>query len=185
MNKNIKENIIKNLKFGESKFIEEIEKNNNLSYEKRNMENIEIVTVYYKSKENIEMIDEFEFDENENYVGLYEEEGIKRREFILYERLDNEQKIHLADFDIINSIENATEKEFTQKEKNELFDTIKRAWLKDETNTALSTIADIIVETYARNEISLETLNNADPYEILDCAIGMGDFENLENIFPY
>ncbi len=110
-----------------------------------------------------------------------DEEETKRREFILYERLDNEQKIHLSDFDIINSIENATEKEFTQKEKNELFDIIKNAWLKDETHTSLATIADAIVEAYAENEISLETLNNADSYEVLDCAIGMGSFENLED----
>lgn len=106
-----------------------------------------------------------------------------RREFELYNELTHEQKIHLADFDIINSIENSTKKEFTQEEKETLLDAIKDAWLKDEESISLSTIADKIVEAYANSEISLDTLDNASSFEILDCAIGIESFEDLEESY--
>ena len=53
---NLKENLINNLKYGETKFVEEIEKNKSLTYEKRNMENIEIVSVYYETEYDSEFI---------------------------------------------------------------------------------------------------------------------------------
>lgn len=179
---NLKEELINNLNLGESKFIEIIENNKNLSYEKRNMGNIEIISVYDERQNNSKLINEFEFDENENYVGSYPVKETKKREFILYEQLTPEQKIHLADFEIINSIENATDKKFVQEEKEELLEIIKKAWLKDESNTSLATIGDAIVEAYANGEVSLDTLNNANSYDILDCAIGIEEFKDLEDI---
>ena len=178
---NLKDKLINNLNLGESKFIEQIENNKDLSYEKRNIENIEIVSVYDEREKDSKLIDEFEFDENENYVGNYEINMPKSKGFELYEQLSPEQKIHLADFEIINSINCATATKFTQREKEVLFEIIHETWLKDESGTSLSTIADKIVEAYGDGEVSLDALDNADVYDLLDCAIGMGSFEDLED----
>lgn len=176
----LKDKIINCLHLGESKFIEEIEKDKNLSYEKRNMENIEIIAVYDEREES-KLIEEFEFDENENYVGDIKINVEKSLEFKLFDKLSLEQRIHLADFNIISSIENATDKDFSQREKEILFEVIKCAWLKDETNISVSTIADAIVEAYANDEVGLEALENASSFEVLDCAIGMGSFEDMQD----
>ena len=174
---NLKENLINNLKYGETKFVEEIEKNKSLTYEKRNMENIEIVSVYYETEYDSEFIEEFEFDENENYVGNYKTEGLKRREFILYEQLTPEQRIHLSDFQIINSIENATDKEFTIEEKNRLFVIIDYTISEHQGQESIASISDEIVQAYAENKIDLDALENLKATEILDCAIGLGSFK--------
>lgn len=111
-----------------------------------------------------------------------ESKKTKRQEFILYEKLSNEQKIHIADFEIINSIENSTDEKFRQEEKEVLLDVIKNAWLKDESNTSLSTIADTIVEAYSNKEVDLEALENANGRDIAICATGYESFENLKDL---
>lgn len=178
---NLKDKLINGLNLGESKFIEQIENNKDLSYEKRNMENVEIISVYDERQGESKLIDEFEFDENEKYVGSYEINRPKSIGFILYEQLTPEQRIHLSDFEIINSINNATKTEFTQREKEVLFEIIQDVWLKDESDISLSRIADSIVEAYGDGKVSLEVLENADIYEILDCAVNLESFESLED----
>ena len=102
---------------------------------------------------------------------------MKRREFILYEQLTPEQRIHLSDFQIINSIENATDKEFTIEEKNRLFVIIDYTISEHQGQESIASISDEIVQAYAENKIDLDALENLKATEILDCAIGLGSFK--------
>lgn len=104
--------------------------------------------------------------------------------FEIYDELPGRIKTHLSDFDIVNSIRSYDWKEainpLNKDIENNLFDVIEDVWLKDEEHTSLSHIADVITEAYASGEISIEALQEANNYEILDCVNGYGDFEDLE-----
>lgn len=163
-------------KQGKNDFIDYI--NKNYKYEILDFENNQLINIYDKDSK---YLGEYEFDENDNYISPIEENI--GHTFTLYERLSISQKIHLSDFMIIYSIENATDKNFNQEEKERLFEVIHDAILDDETDTDRSRIADEIVNAYANNEISIEALENSNNCEILECIVGIGSFETLEEEF--
>lgn len=166
--------LYKKAKLGKSSFIDELYQMKELDFEIRDMENNQIISVYDKDNN---FINEYEFDENENYLDPLDKNV--SHTFTLYNRLSPAQRIHLLDFTIINSIE-AYDKEFKQDEKEKLLRIINDVYLEDENHTDRTTIADEIVEAYANGEVSLETLGEARNSEILDCIIGLGSFDSLE-----
>lgn len=170
----LRQELYKNARLGKSVFLEELSKNEKLSFDIRDIENEQIISVYIEGEE---FIDEFEFDEDENYLDPIAENV--SHTFTLYNRLSAAQRIHLLDFTIINAIESC-EKEFTQDEKERLLEIINDVYLEDENHTDRTTIADEIVEAYANGEVSLKTLEECKATEILDCIIGIGSFDLLE-----
>lgn len=172
----LKSELYKLARLGKSSFIDELLINEKFDFELKDIENNQIVYVY--DKEN-NFISEYEFDEDENYL-----DPLNRNVphiFTLYNRLSPAQRSHLLDFSIIYSIENACEKEFNQEEKGRLLEIISDAFHGDDNNTDRSTISDEIVRAYAEEEVSLETLENADTTDVLDCIIGLGSFCSLED----
>lgn len=172
---NLKRELYEKAKLGKSSFLDDLSKNEKLSFDIRDMDNDQIISVY---DENEEFIEEFEFDEYENYLNPIEKNT--GYVFTLYNRLTSAQRIHLLDFTIINSIENACDKDFKQEEKERLLEVISDAYLEDESHTDRATIADEIVRAYANGEVSLETLEEASNSQILDCIVGLGCFDSLE-----
>lgn len=108
-----------------------------------------------------------------------------KREFELYESLSSEQRIYISDFEIISAIRNypwetAINPINSNRTEERLFDVIHAVLNKDEENTNVSYIADKIVEAWADDLVSLETLEKSSKYAILDCARGVGNFSDLE-----
>lgn len=172
----LKSELYEKARLGKSSFIEELFKNEQFDFEVKDIENNQIVYVY--DKEN-NLINEYEFDEDENYL-----DPLNRNVphiFTLYNRLSPAQRSHLLDFSIIYSIENACKREFNQEEKGRLLEVISDAFQGDDNNTDRSTISDEIVKAYAEGEVTLETLEKADTTDVLDCIIGLGSFSSLEN----
>lgn len=106
-----------------------------------------------------------------------------KREFELYENLSSEQRIHISDFEIISAIRNypwetALNPINTQETEERLFD----VWFKDEENVEISYIADKIIEAWANDLVSLDTLEKSSRYAVLDCVYGVGDFSDLEKV---
>ncbi len=171
---NLKTMLYKQAKQGKSSFIEELSQNKELDFSIRDMENDQIISVYDKDNN---FINEYEFDEGENYLDPLDRNV--SHTFTLYNRLSPAQRTHLLDFTIINAIESC-EKEFKQDEKERLLEIINDAYLDDENHIDRTTIADEIVEAYANGEVSLKTLEESGTTEILDCIVGIGSFESLE-----
>lgn len=108
-----------------------------------------------------------------------------KKEFELYESLSSEQRIYISDFEIISAIKNypwetAINPINSTSTEERLFDVIQAVLNKDEENTNISYIADKIVEAWADDLVSLDTLEKSSKYAILDCVRGVGDFSDLE-----
>lgn len=104
----------------------------------------------------------------------------KRLEFELYDQLTPQQKSHLREFQLINSIKNANEKNLTEEEQDRLFVVIDYVCSENQTEASDVTISDEIVNAYANGYVTLDILEKVNATEILDAAIGIGSFESLE-----
>ncbi len=99
-----------------------------------------------------------------------------------YNNLADIQRKNLDYFMIINSIRNCDiEKRLTLKEEYKLFDIINKTQRKNEEHIDISTIADNIVEAFGNGKISMKALDKASGGDILDCIIGIGGFDYLDN----
>jgi len=98
-----------------------------------------------------------------------------------YECLTAVQKFRICDFLIINSIRNCDiKRKLTTEEEYKLFDIINKTTSELEENIDISIISDNIVEAYGNGKVSMEALEKATGNEILECIIGIGDIEELD-----
>lgn len=170
--------LIEKAKKGESSLLIELENNQKLSYKITELENNKIISIYEKEKKFPNGIAEMEFDKEGNLITPII--GTNKHIFVLYNRLSIEEKVHLYDFSIINAIRSSTEKKLTQDEQESLFSIIDNVSRNEFNETDPCRIADEITKAYVNKEISLEALQNSNDVDILDCIVGIGVFELLE-----
>lgn len=95
-----------------------------------------------------------------------------------YEELTPIQKLHLADFSILNSIdENISGIDLKTKEK--LLNIIQDVWLKDEEHISEIRVADRITEAYRDKKVTLKALESARSRDILQCVYDYDSFTSL------
>lgn len=122
-------------------------------------------------KENIdEMKKEFTNTEREDKWKNIYNIGLK-----YYYELEPHEKIHLPDFEILNSINAILEKP-DLKIQERLLNIIKDVWLVNEENLSESKIADEICEAYKNKKITLDSLEEANNRNLLQCVLGYDDF---------
>ena len=122
-------------------------------------------------KENIdEMKKEFTNTEREDKWKNIYNIGLK-----YYCELEPYEKIHLPDFEILNSINAILEKP-DLKIQERLLNIIKDVWLVNEENLSESKIADEICEAYKNKKITLDSLEEANNRNLLQCVLGYDDF---------
>ncbi len=94
-----------------------------------------------------------------------------------YHELEPYERVHLADFEILSSINDVLDNP-DLKTQERLLNVIKDVWLKDENHISESKISDEICEAYKNKEISLESLENANSRDLLQCALGYDNFSD-------
>lgn len=94
-----------------------------------------------------------------------------------YYELEPSEKNHLSDFEILNSI-NAILDKPNLKVQERLLEIINDVWLDDEENVSESKIADEICKAYKNKEISLDSLEEANTRDLLQCVYGYEDFSD-------
>lgn len=94
-----------------------------------------------------------------------------------YYELEPSEKNHLSDFEILNSI-NAILDKPNLKVQERLLEVINDVWLDDEENVSESKIADEICKAYKNKEISLDSLEEANTRDLLQCVYGYADFSD-------
>lgn len=103
--------------------------------------------------------------------------NIHSLELKYYSELEPYERVHLPDFEILNSINDILDKP-DLKTQERLLNVIKDVWLKDENHTSESKIADEICEAYQNKEISLDSLEKASSRDLLQCALEYDYFSN-------
>lgn len=94
-----------------------------------------------------------------------------------YYELEPSEKNHLSDFEILNSI-NAILDKPNLKVQERLLEVINEVWLDDEENVSESKIADEICKAYKNKEISLDSLEEANTRDLLQCVYGYENFSD-------
>ena len=170
--------LLEKARLGEKELIDEIHNNKELIYKIVTLENNKIISIYEKNKKFPNIISEMEFNEKGKLISP--NISYNKHLFVLYERLSIEEKAHLGDFTIINAIRCSAEKNLTQEEQENLFSIIEDVSKNEFNETDPCRIADEIVKAYEEKEISMDVLQKCKSSEILDCIVGIGDFELLE-----
>ena len=130
-------------------------------------------------KENIdEMKKEFTNTEREDKWKNIYNIGLK-----YYYELEPHEKIHLPDFEILNSINAILEKP-DLKIQERLLNIIKDVWLVNEENLSESKIADEICKAYKNKKITLDSLEEANNRNLLQCVLGYDDFSEYNEQSP-
>lgn len=92
-----------------------------------------------------------------------------------YHELEPYERLHLADFEILNSINDVLDNP-DLKTQERLLNVIKDVWLKDENHISESKISDEICEAYKNKQISLDSLEEANSRDLLQCVYGYDRF---------
>jgi len=122
-------------------------------------------------KENIDEVKK-EFTEIER---VDKWKNIFSLELKYYNELEPYERVHLTDFEILNSINNILDKP-DLKTQERLLNIIKNVWLKDENHISESKIADEICSAYKSKQISLDSLEKANSRNLLQCVYGYDKF---------
>lgn len=147
-------------------------------------EAIEKVEKQYNDKTIVLEPDSYKCTDFEIYKD--DKEKIKYKgPFEIYDSLPFYIKVHILDLQIVNSIRSYEWEEAVNPINNEiekkLFDVIKVVREKDGEHLSSAYIADQITEAYAKGKISLNCLENANRYDLLECVSELMDFEDLKN----
>lgn len=92
-----------------------------------------------------------------------------------YYELEPSERNHLPEFAILYSINSILEKPELEVQER-LLNVIYDVWLKDEDHINESKISDEICEAYKNKQISLDSLENANSRDLLQCALGYDSF---------
>lgn len=92
-----------------------------------------------------------------------------------YYELEPVEKNHLPEFAILNSINSILEKPELEIQER-LLNVIYDVWLKDENHISESKISDEICEAYMNKKISLDSLEEANSRDLLQCVYGYDRF---------
>lgn len=100
-----------------------------------------------------------------------------------YDELEPIEKNHLSDFAILNSINSILDKP-SLKTQERLLEVINNVWLKDEEHISESKVADEICEAFKNKEITLDSLEETDSRDLLQCVYGYDNFSQF-NEHPF
>ena len=137
-----------------------------------------------KSKDYMSFIKENISDVKKEFVDLPKENRWKNIDNVglaYYYELEPYEKVHLSDFEILNSINSVLDNP-DLKMQERLLNVIDEAWRKNEENLSENKVADEICMAYKNNKISLEALEKTNSRILLQCALGNDDFSKYNNI---
>lgn len=94
-----------------------------------------------------------------------------------YYELEPSERNHLPEFSILSSINSILEKPELEIQER-LLNVVYDVWLKDENHINESKISDEICKAYKNKQISLESLEEANSRDLLQCALGYDSFSD-------
>lgn len=131
-----------------------------------------------KSKDYEEFIKDNIDEAKKEFVNIDRKDewkNIYNIELKYYHELEPYERVHLSDFEILNSINDVLDKP-DLKTQERLLNVVKDVWLKDENHISESKVADEICEAYKNKQISLDSLEEASSRDLLQCVYGYDRF---------